>query len=238
MSACSISTAPIRSSKRATATHWPRFRPCGKIHRTVTPEEIRTKRAAFREKVSPDHLRRLRVRRTHHAQTAYVRDVMRLDDTYDGRQRQMSFPEFRDDFFSVIGNDGIFGRISRIPVRPAAGTVFGQAERCRTRKPPVPDRRQHLLDGFQPGIHRFRLPHDPPRVCNGLSPVFTSARPCDRFAGRAHGLYLWKPFSLDYSYNFEVLNLRHGSFGNLTPIDNTKSVKNNQDSSPSDSPCR
>lgn len=30
---------------------------------------------------------------------------MRLDDTYDGRQRQMSFPEFRDDFFSVIGND-------------------------------------------------------------------------------------------------------------------------------------
>ncbi|EKC55792.1 patatin-like phospholipase, partial [human gut metagenome] len=40
--------------------------------------------------------------------------------------------------------------------------------------------------------------------------------------------YLWKPFSLDYSYNFEVLNLRHGNFGNLTPIDNTKSVKNNQ----------
>ena len=51
---------------------------------------------------------------------------------------------------------------------------------------------------------------------------------CDRFAGRAHGLLPWKPFSLDYSYNFEVLNLRHGNFGNLTPIDNTKSVKNNQ----------
>ena len=76
-----------------------------KIHRTVTPEEIRTKRAAFREKCPPIIFDDYEFEGLTHAQTAYVRDVMRLDDTYDGRQRQMSFPEFRDDFFSVIGND-------------------------------------------------------------------------------------------------------------------------------------
>lgn len=76
-----------------------------KIHRIVTPEEIRTKRAAFREKCPPIIFDDYEFEGLTHAQTAYVRDVMRLDDTYDGRQRQMSFPEFRDDFFSVIGND-------------------------------------------------------------------------------------------------------------------------------------
>lgn len=40
--------------------------------------------------------------------------------------------------------------------------------------------------------------------------------------------YAWKPIFLDYSYNFAVRNFRHGSFGNVTKIDNTRQVKNSE----------
>ena len=142
----------------------------------------------FPRKVSPDHLRRLRVRRTHpctnglctrrHAAGRHLRRTAAADE----------FPRIPRRLLLRHRQRRIFGRISRIPVRPAAGTVFGQAEDVRTRKPPVPDRRQHLLDGFQPGIHRFRLPHDPPRVAMGFRRYLHRPDLCDRFAGRAHGL--------------------------------------------------
>ena len=209
-----------------------------KIHRIVTPEEIRTKRAAFREKCPPIIFDDYEFEGLTHAQTAYVRDVMRLDDTYDGRQRQMSFPEFRDDFFSVIGNDEFsveYPKFRYDPLRERYSVKLKMSARENLR---------FLIGGnisstaFNQAFIGFDY-HTIRRVSQwAFAGIYIGPTYATGSLGGRTDFYLWKPFSLDYSYNFEVLNLRHGNFGNLTPIDNTKSVKNNQDSSPSDSPCR
>lgn len=54
-----------------------------------------------------------------------------------------------------------------------------------------------------------------------LGPLYTWGT-----VGGRTDFYIWKPVFLDYSFNFSVHNLRHGSFGNVTRIDNTMEVKN------------
>ena len=199
-----------------------------KIHRIVTPEEIRTKRAAFREKCPPIIFDDYEFEGLTHAQTAYVRDVMRLDDTYDGRQRQMSFPEFRDDFFSVIGNDEFsveYPEFRYDPLRERYSVKLKMSARENLR---------FLIGGnisstaFNQAFIGFDY-HTIRRVSQwAFAGIYIGPTYATGSLGGRTDFYLWKPFSLDYSYNFEVLNLRHGNFGNLTPIDNTKSVKNNQ----------
>ena len=198
-----------------------------KIHRIVTPEEIRTKRAAFREKCPPIIFDDYEFEGLTHAQTAYVRDVMRLDDTYDGRQRQMSFPEFRDDFFSVIGNDEFsveYPKFRYDPLRERYSVKLKMSARENLR---------FLIGGnisstaFNQAFIGFDY-HTIRRVSQwAFAGIYIGPTYATGSLGGRTDFYLWKPFSLDYSYNFEVLNLRHGNFGNLTPIDNTKSVKNN-----------
>ena len=56
-----------------------------------------------------------------------------------------------------------------------------------------------------------------------LGPIYTWGT----IGGRTD-FYMWKPVFLDYSYNFAVRNFRHGSFGNITKIDNTRQVKNSE----------
>ena len=56
-----------------------------------------------------------------------------------------------------------------------------------------------------------------------LGPIYTWGT----IGGRTD-FYAWKPIFLDYSYNFAVRNFRHGSFGNVTKIDNTRQVKNSE----------
>lgn len=56
-----------------------------------------------------------------------------------------------------------------------------------------------------------------------LGPIYTWGA----LGGRTD-FYLVKPVFLDYSYNFSVHNLRHGSFGNVTKIDNTEQVKESE----------
>ena len=56
-----------------------------------------------------------------------------------------------------------------------------------------------------------------------LGPLYTWGK----LGGRTD-FYLVEPLFLDYSYNFSVHNLRHGSFGNVTKIDNTEQVKESE----------
>ena len=187
-----------------------------KIHRIVTPEEIRTKRAAFREKCPPIIFDDYEFEGLTHAQTAYVRDVMRLDDTYDGRQRQMSFPEFRDDFFSVIGNDEFsveYPKFRYDPLRERYSVKLKMSARENLR---------FLIGGnisstaFNQAFIGFDY-HTIRRVSQwAFAGIYIGPTYATGSLGGRTDFYLWKPFSLDYSYNFEVLNLRHGNFGNLT----------------------
>ncbi|MFR6635100.1 MAG: hypothetical protein ACLUQ6_10440 [Alistipes onderdonkii] len=61
------------------------------------------------------------------------------------------------------------------------------------------------------------------------APTSTSGRSIrEGTIGGRTDFYMWKPVFLDYSYNFAVRNFRHGSFGNITKIDNTRQVKNSE----------
>ena len=199
-----------------------------KIHRTVTPEEIRTKRAAFREKCPPIIFDDYEFEGLTHAQTAYVRDVMRLDDTYDGRQRQMSFPEFRDDFFSVIGNDEFsveYPEFRYDPLRERYSVKLKMSARENLR---------FLIGGnisstaFNQAFIGFDY-HTIRRVSQwAFAGIYIGPTYATGSLGGRTDFYLWKPFSLDYSYNFAVRNFRHGYFGNVTKVRNAQQVKNSE----------
>ena len=199
-----------------------------KIHRIVTPEEIRTKRAAFREKCPPIIFDDYEFEGLTHAQTAYVRDVMRLDDTYDGRQRQMSFPEFRDDFFSVIGNDEFsveYPKFRYDPLRERYSVKLKMSARENLR---------FLIGGnisstaFNQAFIGFDY-HTIRRVSQwAFAGIYIGPTYATGSLGGRTDFYLWKPFSLDYSYNFAVRNFRHGYFGNVTKVRNAQQVKNSE----------
>ena len=56
-----------------------------------------------------------------------------------------------------------------------------------------------------------------------LGPLYSTGS----FGGRTD-FYVWKPLFLDYSYNFSVKSFRHGNFGNVTEVDNTRQVKSSE----------
>ena len=199
-----------------------------KIHRTVTPEEIRTKRAAFREKCPPIIFDDYEFEGLTHAQTAYVRDVMRLDDTYDGRQRQMSFPEFRDDFFSVIGNDEFsveYPEFRYDPLRERYSVKLKMSARENLRFLIGGNISSTAFNQAYIGVNYQTIGRVGQQLGADLylGPIYTWGT----IGGRTD-FYMWKPVFLDYSYNFAVRNFRHGSFGNITKIDNTRQVKNSE----------
>ncbi len=134
-----------------------------------------------------------------HAQTAYVRDVMRLDNTYDGRQRQMSFPEFRDDFFSVIGNDEFSVRMPEFrydPLRERYSVKLKMSARENLR---------FLIGGnisstaFNQAFIGFDY-HTIRRVSQwAFAGIYIGPTYATGSLGGRTDFYLWKPFSLDYS---------------------------------------
>lgn len=199
-----------------------------KIRRVMTPEEAEVRRAAFREKCAPLIFDDYNIKGLSLAQTAYVREQMHLDRTYNHKERQMGFQEFRRNFFSVMANDEFTAEYpivrydslrtrysidlkmeTRANFRLLIGgnissTVFNQA-----------------FIGFDYRvIHRVSQ-----RIFAGLyiGPIYSTGS----LGGRTD-FYLEKPFSVEYSYNFSVKSFRHGYFGNITPTDNSEQVKNSE----------
>ena len=56
-----------------------------------------------------------------------------------------------------------------------------------------------------------------------VGPIYSSGS----IGGRTD-FFMWKPLFLDYSFNFSAKNLRHGTFGALTEVDNTEQVRRNE----------
>ena len=199
-----------------------------RIARTLSPEEAQHRREEFRAQCPPLVLDDYRIEGLSAPQTAYVRDLMRLDRTYDRRQRQMSFGEFRSKLFSVLCSGDYTAEYPRFRYDPAHGrysvdlrmaasedfrflvggnissTVFNQA-----------------FIGFD--YHTVRRVSQRAFAGLYLGPTYLTSS----IGGRTD-FFLWKPFSLEYAYNFEAQNLRHGNFGNITPVDKTESVKTSE----------
>lgn len=186
------------------------------------------RRAAFRERCPRLLFDDYKLEGLSQAQRAYIRDFVQVDRRTPGHQRPMGFAELRDNLFEVLAGgeftmdfphvryDSLRGRYSfqaRFHTRPNFRiTIGGNISSTAFNQAYIGMNYQRIgRVGQRLGAELY------------LGPLYTWGK----LGGRTD-FYLVEPLFLDYSYNFSVHNLRHGSFGNVTKIDNTEQVKESE----------
>ena len=198
------------------------------VPRRMSRGEALRRRAAFRERCPELLFNRYAIEGLNPAQTTYVRDNMQLDHQHDGEPKILSFERVKDKYFSVLADGNFSTEYPYMRYDPKSG-YYGIDFRLTTK----PDYK--ILIGGNISSTAFNqayvgIDHQwIGRVGQRLNaelylgPIYTWGA----LGGRTD-FYLVKPVFLDYSYNFSVHNLRHGSFGNVTKIDNTEQVKESE----------
>ena len=186
------------------------------------------RRAAFRGKCPPLIFNDYRLEGLTRTQRAYIRDFVQVDRRTPGRQRPMGFAELRDNLFEVLaGGEFSMGfphvRYDSVQRRYAFEAHF--STRPNFRITVGGNISSTAFNQAYVGIDHQWIGRVGQRLNAELylGPIYTWGA----LGGRTD-FYLVKPVFLDYSYNFSVHNLRHGSFGNVTKIDNTEQVKESE----------
>lgn len=186
------------------------------------------RREAFRDQCPPLLFNDYRLEGLTDAQRAYIRDFTKVDRRTPGHQRMMGFEELKSNLYSVLADgdftmdfpkvtyDTLTERYSfeaRFGTKPnfklmvggnVSSTAFNQAY--------IGVSYQKIgRVGQQVGADLY------------LGPIYTWGS-----VGGRMDFYMWEPLFLDYSYNFAVRNFRHGSFGNITKVDDALQVKNSE----------
>ena len=191
-----------------------------------TPEEVAARREAFREKCPPLIFDDYDLEGLTDAQRGYIRDFTRVDRRYNRRQRQMGFGELKKNLYSVLASGDFtmdFPKVTydTLSERYTFEAKFGTKPNFK------------VLVGGNVSSTAFNQAYigvnyqTIGRVAHAvgadlyLGPIYTWG-----ILGGRTDFYIWKPLFLDYSYNFAVRNFRHGSFGNVTKVDNALQVKN------------
>lgn len=193
-----------------------------------TPEQYAERREAFRAKCRPLVFRDYKLEGLTPAQEEYIRDLMQVDRRTPGVQRPMKFSEMRDNLYSVLaGGDftmdfpkvaydslkryysftAVFHTKPNFKVMVGgnvSSTAFNQAYIGINYQTIARVAQQASVDLY-------------------LGPLYTWG-----MLGGRTDFYAVKPVFLDYSFNFAVRNFRHGSFGNVSKIDNTQQIKNSE----------
>lgn len=199
-----------------------------RVQERWTPEEYASRRRAFREKCPPLIFDEYELEGLTAAQRAYIRDFTKLDRREHGRERQMGFNELKDNLYSVLA-DGDFtmdfphvsydSMTERYSFRAKFGTKPNFKFLVGGNVSSTAFNQAYLGVNYQTiGRVAQSLGAD-----LYLGPIYTWGQ----IGGRTD-FYVWKPLFLDYSYNFTVKNNRHGSFGNVTKVDNTLQVKTSE----------
>ena len=186
------------------------------------------RRAAFRGKCTPLIFNDYRLEGLTRTQRAYIRDFVQVDRRTPGRQRPMGFAELRDNLFEVLaGGEFSMGfphvRYDSVQRRYAFEAHF--STRPNFRITVGGNISSTAFNQAYVGIDHQWIGRVGQRLNAELylGTIYTWGA----LGGRTD-FYLVKPVFLDYSYNFSVHNLRHGSFGNVTKIDNTEQVKESE----------
>ena len=186
------------------------------------------RRAAFRGKCPPLIFNDYRLEGLTRTQRAYIRDFVQVDRRTPGRQRPMGFAELRDNLFEVLaGGEFSMGfphvRYDSVQRRYAFEAHF--STRPNFRITVGGNISSTAFNQAYVGIDHQWIGRVGQRLNAELylGQIYTWGA----LGGRTD-FYLVKPVFLDYSYNFSVHNLRHGSFGNVTKIDNTEQVKESE----------
>ena len=190
-----------------------------------TPEQYAARREVFRARCPELRFGSYDIEGLTRAQREYVRDFVKLDEKHHGGERELNFAQLRDNLYSVLA-DGDFSM--EFP-RALYDSVSGRYT-FRARFVTKPNFR--LLVGGNVSSTAFNQAYIGAtyrrigRVAQSLGvdlylgPLYTWGS-----VGGRTDFYAWKPLFLDYSYNFSVQNYRHGSFGNVTKINNTQPIK-------------
>ena len=155
------------------------------------------------------------------APEAYIRDFVKVDRRTPGRQRPMGFSELRDNLYAVLADGDFTMDFPHV-------TYDTVTERYSFRQSSIPN----PTSRSRSAATSPRRPSTRPTSASitRRSAVWGSSWAPTSISGRSirggtiggrTDFYMWKPVFLDYSYNFAVRNFRHGSFGNITKIDNT-----------------
>lgn len=162
------------------------------------------------------------------AQEAYVRDFVQVDRRTPGQQRPMDFVELRDNLFEVLSGGEFtmdFPRVSYDTVRQRYSFHALFHTRPNFRITIGGNISSTAFNQAYIGVNYSRIGRVGQQIGAELylGPLYSWGK----IGGRTD-FYLVKPVFVDYSYNFSVHNLRHGSFGNISKIDNTEQVKQSE----------
>lgn len=196
-----------------------------KIDTLWTPRQYEARREAFRARTPRLAFNDYRLDGLTRAQKAYIREFLKVDRHTPGVQRPMGFEELRRNLFSVLADgdftmdfphvayDSLRGRYSfraHFETRPNFKVTLGGNISSTAFNQAYLGINYNTIGrvGQQLGADLY------------LGPIYTWGA----IGGRTD-FYLREPVFLEYAYNFSVRNFRHGSFGNVTRIGNTLSVK-------------
>ncbi len=199
-----------------------------RVARRFTPAESAARRQAFREKCPPLIFDDYRIEGLTSAQREYIRDFMQLDRKSSDTQRAMEFRQLRDKLYEVLA-EGDF-------TMDFPQTVYDPATRRYTFEARFQTKPNFKISvGGNISSTAFNMGY------LGMNYRFigrvAQSWKADLFPGPLHtwgalggrtDFYAGKPLFLDYSFNFNVRNLEHGHFGNLTKIDNTLDIKESE----------
>ncbi|WP_418982379.1 patatin-like phospholipase family protein [Alistipes sp.] len=199
-----------------------------KITERRTPEEYAARREAFREKSPPLVFDDYKLEGLSPAQREYIRDFVQVDRRTPGRQRPMGFSELRDNLFSVLAGGDFSMDFPHVTYRPERERYSFEA-RFRT-KPNFKISVGGIVSSTAFNTAYVGVNYQSiGRVAQQLGadlflgPLYTWGA----IGGRTD-FYAWKPLFLDYSFNFNVRNLNHGYFGNVTKVNNALQVKDSE----------
>lgn len=199
-----------------------------KITERRTPEAYAARREAFREQSPPLIFNDYKLEGLTPDQREYIRDFVQVDRRTPGRQRPMGFGELRDNLFSVLAGGDFSMDFPHVTYDPASERYSFEA-RFRT-KPNF-----KISVGGSVSSTAFNTAYigvnyqSIGRVAQQLGadlflgPLYTWGA----IGGRTD-FYAWKPLFLDYSFNFNVRNLNHGYFGNVTKVNNALQIKESE----------
>lgn len=199
-----------------------------RIGRTARPSEVQLKRELFRASCPPIEIDRYEIEGLTAPQRTYVADLMNLRER-SGRARVLDFPDFRERFFGVMASGDFqadFPTLHYDSLRARYGVQLRLSTRSDARAVVGGNISSTVFNQAFVGFEYHRIRRVSQWLTAGLyiGPIYTTAR----LGGRTNFFYLRKPFALSYAYNFAVKGFRHGSFGNLTKVDNVEQMKSSE----------
>lgn len=189
------------------------------------PEQYEARRKAFREKCPPLIFNDYDIQGSNDEQTAYLRDYLQADIRRSTRQRQMSFNRLRYHLYTILAGGNYTMDIPHVTYDSLSNRYAFHANlraRPNFKLTIGGNISSTAFNQFYIGVNYQTFG----RVSNTyganlyLGPTYTWGT----LGGRLD-FYINDPFFLTYAYTFSAKNLRHGSFGRITPIENTLSIK-------------